>query len=89
MNIVILTDITPDRCPVKGVAVPDDRINKHVQAPKAAPEHVQASACVPCLEMPWEGDCTSQESQKGEGGIDWVGNDTWEGGGHLESARRC
>lgn len=82
-------NIAPDRCPIESVAVPDDRINEHVQASKPTPEHVKAGAGVPGLEMPWEGDCASQESQEGESRVDWIGDDTWKGGRHLESARRC
>ena len=46
------TNITPGRRPIHDVALPYNGVDKHVEAPKASPEHVKASARVPCFCVP-------------------------------------
>ena len=65
-----LTDIAPYRCPVDSVPIPNDGVHELIEAPNAHPEHVQASTCVPCLQMPGEGTCAGEETQERAGRVD-------------------
>lgn len=42
-----LTDITPDRRPINGISVPDDRVNKENQTHHTSPSHVETCSRVP------------------------------------------
>lgn len=69
----LLTNITPHRRPVYRITIPDDRVDKLVEAGKPCPDHVETGACVPSLQVPGEGDSAHEEAEEGEGGEDSIG----------------
>lgn len=71
----ILTDIAPYGGDVFQGAIPDDGINKLNEAGQRGPEHINASSCIPGLEMPWQGyerEDEAQEREEGKERVGWV-----------------
>jgi len=58
-------NVAPDWRPVDDVRIPNHGIDELVQACQARPKHVQASARVPGFDMPWKGNHTHHEADKG------------------------
>lgn len=59
----VRTYVAPNRSDVKDVVVPNDGVDELIQTTKGRPYHVVASARVPGVEVPWEGDKHKDESQ--------------------------
>ena len=49
----VLTNIAPDRRPVKGVVGPDHGVDELIEARQCDPDHVVASSGIPRLKVPW------------------------------------
>lgn len=54
------------------IAVPNDGVDELVERTDGRPYHVEDSAGVPGLKVPWQGDGRGQEAEEEEGGVDLV-----------------
>lgn len=70
----LLTYITPHRCGVQHIRVPDDRVDEVVEAAKASPCHVETCTGIPRFKVPRERDKGDDKSNEGEDLEDQVGS---------------
>lgn len=60
----IHTNVAPNRCPVNGIVVPDDRVDEHIQTTECGPKHEETRPRVPCLQMPRKGNEDKDETNE-------------------------
>lgn len=60
-----LTDVAPDRHTVNGIGAPYDSVYAVGQTPKGCPDHKEAGARVPCLQVPGQGNDDQDGSDEG------------------------
>jgi hypothetical protein len=62
-------NIAPDGSSIYSIIIPDDGIDKLIEATYTSPKHVETGACVPSFQMPWKWDRDHNEAQESENGV--------------------